>query len=515
MEKRYFFVLLFFLINLITISRKFKSGNIDKQLIGCDHKQTLCTYHQASPELVDKAIKGCVAAQEAWESMPFNERAAIFLRAADLLSTKYRFKLMAATMLGQGKNVWQAEIDAAAELCDFWRFNVKFADEIYRQQPPENATGVWNRTEWRPLEGFVLSVSPFNFTAIGGNLPSAPALMGNVSVWKPAPAAVYSNYLVMKLLQEAGLPDGVIQFVPGPAPEIVSQCFKSPDFAGLHFTGSTAVFKKLWKDIASNIDIYRSYPRIVGETGGKNMHFIHKSADPDQVALHSVRASFEFQGQKCSALSRMYCPDNLWPQVKKRMLDEVSKLKIGPVDDFSNFITNVINRQAFDKIKSYIDYARDSSDAQIIAGGKCDDSVGYFIHPTIIETKDLHFKTMEEEIFGPVMTCYVYPADEYEKYLEIAASSTEYGLTAAIFSQDRYALAYGRYKLRNAAGNFYMNDKCTGAVVGQQPFGGARGSGTNDKAGAALNLYRWVSARSIKENFCPIETILYPSNFSG
>jgi 1-pyrroline-5-carboxylate dehydrogenase len=355
-------------------------------------------------------------------------------------------------------------------------------------------------------------VSPFNFTAIGGNLCSAPALMGNVVIWKPAPAAVYSNYLVFKILQEAGLPDGVIQFVPGPAPEIVAQCLKHQMFSGLHFTGSTFVFKKLWKDIAANIENYRSFPRIVGETGGKNMHFVHKSANVENVVINTVRSSFEYQGQKCSACSRLYVPDNLWPAVKEGLLSEVQKLKVGPVDKPDSFITNVINKVAFDKIKSFIDHASSSKDAQIIAGGKCDDSVGYFITPTIIVTTDPHFKTMKEEIFGPVLTVFVYPGEEYDKYLKLAESTSDYALTGAVFAQDREAVIKASYVLRNAAGNFYINDKCTGAVVGQQPFGGSRASGTNDKAGACLNLYRWVSARSIKETFVHGTSVSYPSN---
>jgi len=501
-------------IPVVINGQHFKTGRLEKQVVGCEHRKVLCTYHEADSALLTKAIEGALAAQAQWEAMPFNDRAAIFLKAADLLSGKYRYKLMAATMLGQGKNVWQAEIDAAAELCDFWRFNTQYAQQIYQEQPPENSQYVWNRSEYRPLEGFVLAVSPFNFTAIGGNLCSAPALMGNVVIWKPAPAAVYSNYLVFEILREAGLPDGVIQFVPGPATDIVGQCLKHPDFAGLHFTGSTAVFKMLWKQIALNLDVYKSYPRIVGETGGKNMHFVHKSADVNHVVLSTIRSSFEYQGQKCSACSRMYVPDNLWSQIKDGLVRETAKIKVGAVDEFSHFVTNVINKNAFDKIKAYIEYAAASKEAEIIAGGKCDDSVGYFIHPTIIVTSNAHFKTMEEEIFGPVLTVFVYPADEYETYLKLADQTSAYALTAGLFAKDRQAIVKGAYMLRNSAGNFYINDKCTGAVVGQQPFGGARASGTNDKAGAAMNLYRWVSARSIKESFVPLSGFAYPSNLS-
>jgi 1-pyrroline-5-carboxylate dehydrogenase len=444
--------------------------------------------------------------------MPFADRAAIFLKAADLLAHKYRYKVMAATMLGQGKNVWQAEIDAACELIDFWRFNTQYAQDVYKQQPIKNTPGIWNRVEYRALEGFVLAVSPFNFTAIGGNLCSAPALMGNVIIWKPAPNAILSNYIVFEILREAGLPDGVIQFLPGDAPTLVGESLKHPDFAALHFTGSTMVFKKLWKDIAMNMDVYKNYPRIVGETGGKNMHMVHRSADPRQVVLQTVRSSFEYQGQKCSACSRLYVPDNLWGEVKKGLQSEVNRIKVGTVTDFSNFVTPVINEAAFAKIKSYIDFARSASDAEIIAGGTCDDSKGYFVHPTVIVTTNPHFKTLEEEIFGPVLTVYVYPANEFEKTIALADKTSPYALTCALFATEREAIVTGTNLLRNTSGNFYVNDKCTGAVVGQQPFGGARASGTNDKAGAAMNLLRWVSARSIKENFLPLEDFMYPSN---
>lgn len=395
------------------------TGKILSQEIGCDHQKTLCKYHEATPDVVKNAIEGALKARDAWESMPFQDRAAIFLKAADLLANKYRYEIMAATMLGQGKNIWQAEIDAAAELIDFWRFNCVYAAEIYSQQPPENSPGVWNRLEYRPLEGFVLAVSPFNFTAIGGNLCSAPALMGNVVIWKPAPAAVYSNYLVFQILREAGLPDGVIQFVPGPAPEIVAQCIDHPAFAGLHFTGSTAVFKKLWKDIAMNMDKYKGFPRIVGETGGKNMHFVHKTADVNLVVLNTVRSAFEYQGQKCSACSRLYIPDNLWPKVKEGLIHETKQLKVGIVDEPESFVTNVVNKASFDKIKSYIDFAKSSKEAEIIVGGTYDDSKGYFVHPTIIVTTNYQFKTMVEEIFGPVLTVFVYPENEFEKYVSL------------------------------------------------------------------------------------------------
>jgi len=500
-------------VPLVINGQKIKSEAQATQVNPSDKKFVLCNYSEADASTVEKAIEGAVLARLQWEEMPFADRAAVFLKAADLLAHKYRYKVMAATMLGQGKNIWQAEIDAAAELADFWRFNCKYSEEIYSQQPPKNSTGIWNRVEYRGLEGFVLSVSPFNFTAIGGNLSSAPALMGNAVVWKPAPAAILSNYFVYEILVEAGLPSGVIQWVPGDAPMVVGQCLKSPDFAGLHFTGSTAVFKKLWKDIANNIDIYKTYPRIVGETGGKNMHFVHKSADVTHVVQSTIRAAFEYQGQKCSACSRMYVPDSLWPKIKDGLLASASKIKVGSVMDPANFMTPVINQVSFDKIKSYIEYAKASKDAEIISGGKCDDSVGFFVHPTIILTKDPQFKTMVEEIFGPVLTIFVYPSNKYEETLTLADKTSAYGLTCGVFAQDRQALLFAANKLRHTAGNFYLNDKCTGAVVGQQPFGGSRASGTNDKAGAAMNLLKWVSARSIKENFIPLDEFIYPSNF--
>ncbi|ORX91655.1 1-pyrroline-5-carboxylate dehydrogenase [Basidiobolus meristosporus CBS 931.73] len=489
-----------------------KTQSIEQQAISCDHKKTLCTYHNADSVTVAKAIDGALAVKETWEAYPFNDRIAIFLKAADLVATKYRYKINAATMLGQGKNAWQAEIDSACELADFLRFNCQYAEELYAQQPPKNATGIWNRSEYRALEGFVFAVSPFNFTAIGGNLVCAPALMGNVVVWKPAPAAVYSNYLIFEILREAGLPDGVIQFIPGPAPEVVAQVLKHPEFASLHFTGSTHVFKQLWKQIGNNIDIYKSYPRIVGETGGKNFHILHKSAEVKTTVCQSIRAAFEYQGQKCSALSRLYVPDNLWPEFKKTLIEEHAKITVGPVDEFSNFMTSVINQAAFDKIKSFIDWAKTSDVTETIAGGTYDDSEGYFIQPTILVTKDPKSKTMVEEIFGPVLTIYVYPADEYEQTLELINTTNSYGLTGAVFARDRQAVITATRILRNAAGNFYINDKCTGAVVGQQPFGGSRASGTNDKAGSINLLYRFVSSRSIKENFIPIEDWAYPSN---
>jgi 1-pyrroline-5-carboxylate dehydrogenase len=499
-------------VPVIVNGKEYRQGKTEQQLVPTDHKTVLANYYTADDAILKEAIDGALAAKKAWEDLPFYDRLAIFMKAADLVAHKYRYEIMAATMLGQGKNAWQAEIDAAAEFADFLRFNCKYAEELYTQQPPKNSEGVWNRVEYRPLEGFVLAVSPFNFTAIGGNLAGAPALMGNVIVWKPAPAATYSNYLIYKIFKEAGLPDGVIQFVPGPAPEIVGGAIAHPEFSSLHFTGSTHVFRHLWKQIGNNIENYKSYPRIVGETGGKNFHLVHKSADVQNVVNQSIRSGFEYQGQKCSALSRVYVPESLWPQIKEGLVAEHAKLKMGDVEDFSNFVTAVINQASFDKIKSYIEYAKESADAEIIAGGNYDDSKGYFIQPTIILAKTPDFKTLKEEIFGPVVTVYVYADADFEKTFKLIEDTTAYALTGAIFAQDRQAVVEASNGLRHAAGNFYINDKCTGAVVGQQPFGGGRASGTNDKAGSINLLYRFISTRTIKESFLPIKNWIYPSN---
>ncbi|CAG8477640.1 4243_t:CDS:10 [Ambispora gerdemannii] len=503
-------------IPILVNGEEIRTGKIEEQRIPSDHATVLAKYHAADHATIDKAIKGALTAKVNWEALPFNDRATIFLKAADLLSVKYRYKLLAATMLGQGKNAWQAEIDAAAELIDFWRFNAKYAQEIYQQQPPINSPGVWNRVEYRPLEGFVYAIAPFNFTAIGGNLPSAPALMGNVVLLKPSPSAVLSNWIVLEILREAGLPDGVIQFVPGPAEDITEQILKSPDFASLHFTGSTHVFKKLWRDIGNNIEIYKSYPRIVGETGGKNFHVIHESANIENAVLQTIRGAFEYAGQKCSATSRVYVADSVWDKFRTTLLTEHAKIKIGPVEDFKNFYGPVIHKASFEKIKRYIEWAKDDASSEIIAGGIYDDSKGYFVHPTIIVTSDPNSKTIAEEIFGqvhlPVLTIYVYKSEDYEKTLDLVNKTSEYALTGALFAQDRYAILLGHNKLRNASGNFYLNEKSTGAMVGQQPFGGARASGTNDKAGSATLLYRFISMRTIKENFINIEDFSYPSN---
>ncbi|KAH9927273.1 delta-1-pyrroline-5-carboxylate dehydrogenase [Fomitopsis serialis] len=491
-----------------------KTGKIAQQPIPHSYAKHLCSYHEADQATVAAAIDGAVAAKAEWEAMPWNDRAAIFLKAADLVSGKYRYQLIAASMLGQGKNAWQAEIDAAAELSDFLRFGVKYVEELYAQQPPKNSAGSWNRVEYRALEGFVLAVSPFNFTAIGGNLSGAPALVGNTVVWKPSPMAVYANYLTHKIFLEAGVPAGVIQFVPGPAEEVVGQAIANPNFAALHFTGSTFIFKKLWKDIASNLDKYKGYPRIVGETGGKNFHVIHPSAEMKNAVLQSIRGAFEYQGQKCSALSRLYVASSIWKGgFKDQLLEGVASLKVGPPTDFTNFIGPVIGRPAFQKVTGYIQKAKDAG-GEVLIGGSSDDSEGFFVQPTVILTTDPHFVTLKEEIFGPVLTVYVYDDADYEKTLDLIDTTSPYALTGSIFAQDRKALLKATNRLRNAAGNVYYNEKCTGAVVGQQPFGGARASGTNDKAGSMSIFYRFVSARSIKENFVGLENYLYPSNLA-
>lgn len=474
-----------------------------------EHSKVLGHYNYGKKEHVEQAITAALDAKGKWAALPWEDRASIFLRAADLLAGPFRDKMNAATMLAQSKNVYQAEIDSACEMADFFRFNVQYMTEIYAEQP-ESSRGVWNRMEWRPLEGFVLAITPFNFTAIAANLPAAPAMLGNVVVWKPAESQIYSANVIMELFEAAGLPEGVINMVTTAGRDLGEVVFKHTEFAGLHFTGSTGVFRSLWKDIANNIENYRSYPRIVGETGGKDFIMVHKSAEAKVVATSIARGAFEFQGQKCSAASRAYVPSNLWEDVKEDVIKQVGSFKMGTPGDTSNFITAVIDEKAFDKISGYIDYAKESSDAEIIAGGNYDKSVGYFIEPTIIVTTNPQFKTMVEEIFGPVMTIYVYDEAKFEETLELVDSTSEYALTGSILSNDRYATLLAVRTLENTAGNFYINDKPTGAVVGQQPFGGARGSGTNDKAGAKLNLLRWVSARTIKETFVPPTDYKYP-----
>ena len=497
-------------IPLIIGGQEVRTGKTIEVVQPHDHGHVLAICHLAGEKEVEMAIAAAMAAKTAWAELRWEERAAIFLKAADLLAGKYRFLLNAATMLGQSKSAYQAEIDSACELIDFLRFNVYFAQQIYKEQPMYSSPGVWNMLQHRPLEGFVFAVAPFNFTAIGGNLPTSPAIMGNTVVWKPATSAVYSNYYFMKLLEEAGLPAGVINFVPGSGPVVGPRCFADRDLGGIHFTGSTGVFHEMWRTIADNIATYKSYPRIVGETGGKDFIMVHASAKVEAVVTGLVRGSFEYQGQKCSAASRAYIPRSLWPAVRTRLVEVISSIRMGDVCDFSNFCNAVIDKRAFNSIRAYIDFARSAKDAEILVGGGCDDSKGYFIEPTVIVTSNPHFKTMEEEIFGPVLTLYVYEDAQYEEALELCDQTSPYALTGAVFAQDRAAVSLALQKLENAAGNFYINDKPTGAVVGQQPFGGARASGTNDKAGSILNLFRWTSARTIKENFAPPESIAYP-----
>lgn len=474
-----------------------------------DHKKVIGYYNKGTKVHVEQAINAALAAKGKWEKMPWEERASIFLKAADLLAGPYRDKLNAATMLCQSKNVFQAEIDAACELIDFLRFNVQYMTDIYRQQP-ESQPGMWNRLQYRPLEGFVFALTPFNFTSIAGNLSISPALMGNVVVWKPAETQIYSAQVLMEIFQAAGVPDGVINMVTTSGSIMGDTIFAHKDFAGLHFTGSTGVFRQLWKGISNNLENYRSYPRIVGETGGKDFVVAHKSANATEVATALARGAFEFQGQKCSAASRAYIPSNIWKEVKAILIEQVSSFKMGTPEDTSNFVNAVISEKSFNNCAAYIDHAKASSDAEIIIGGTYDKSVGYFVAPTVIVTSNPQYKSMVEEIFGPILTIYVYDAEKYEETLELVDNTSEYALTGAIYSNDRYATNLALEKLENAAGNFYINDKPTGAVVGQQPFGGARGSGTNDKAGSYLNLLRWVSARTIKETFVPAKDYRYP-----
>ena len=472
-------------------------------------KHTLGYFHAGEEKHVHQAIEAALAAKESWENMSWENRAGIFLKAADLLATKYRPYINGTTMLGQSKNAFQAEIDAACELIDFLRFNVHFLSEIYKQQPI-SSPGIHNRMEYRPLEGFVLAITPFNFTAIGGNLPASAAMCGNVVVWKPANTQVYSAQMTMRILKEAGLPDGVINLIYVDGPTIGKVCFNHRDFAGVHFTGSTGVFNMMWETIGKNMANYKTYPRIVGETGGKDFVIAHKSADPDVVVTALLRGAFEFQGQKCSAASRAYIPSNIAEEVKKKLIAGVKSFKMGTVEDFTNFVNAVIDEKSFNNIKTYIDNAKKDPKAEIWVGGKCDSKEGWFVQPTIIQAKTAKYVTMCEEIFGPVLTIYVYPAGSFEKTLDLLDSTSPYALTGSVISQDRDAVELAVKKLRNAAGNFYINDKPTGAVVGQQPFGGARASGTNDKAGSILNLYRWLSARTIKETFNPATEYGYP-----
>ncbi|KAL6717981.1 1-pyrroline-5-carboxylate dehydrogenase [Lecanora helva] len=482
-----------------------------------NHAHTVAKYTNATPSTVSHAITSALAAKPSWESLPFTDRASIFLKAADLISGKYRYEIMAATMLGQGKTAWQAEIDAAAELCDFLRFNVQYAQDLYAQQPVHNAPGVWNRVEYRPLEGVVYAISPFNFTAIGGNLPCAPALMGNVVVWKPSPSAIASNYIIYRILLEAGLPPNVIQFIPGDAAEVTSIVLDHRDFSSLHYTGSTSVFRSLYSKIATNVaeGKYRGYPRIVGETGGKNFHLVHSSADPHNATINTIRGAFEYQGQKCSATSRAYIPSSLWPTMKDALIAETKSLKTGPPTDFGNFIGPVIHEASFNKLKKVIDDAQNDSELELLVGGTYDDITGYYIHPTIYQTSNPHHPLLRTELFGPILTIYMYDSQTATAFADICSlidRTSDYALTGAVFAKDRHTIRFAEDALRNSAGNFYINCKSTGAVVSQQPFGGARASGTNDKAGSANLLGRFVSMRSVKEDFVGSSGVGYPSN---
>ncbi len=489
--------------------REIRSGDTRDVVSPHCHSRVLARLHQADRATIAAAISSAVEAQRDWGRWPFEARAAVFLKAADLLATSHRGRLNAATMLGQSKTAFQAEIDSACELIDFLRFNVHYAERLYREQP-ESAPGTWNRMDHRPLEGFVYAITPFNFTAIGGNLPTAPALMGNAVVWKPAATAALSNWHFYRLLVEAGLPPGVINFVPG-NPIAVSEAVLADRYlAGIHFTGSTEVFRSLWHTCAGNLDRYVSYPRIVGETGGKDFILAHPSADVDALAVGMVRGAYEYQGQKCSAASRAYIPRSVWPAVRDRVVAMIGDIRMGDVADFRNFMGAVIDRRAFDRIGGHLERVRNDAGVKVIAGGKADDSIGYFVEPTLLEAEDPGYRLMCEEIFGPVLTVHVYPDARWTETLSLVDRTGPYALTGAVFSQDRAALSEATRVLRQAAGNFYINDKPTGAVVGQQPFGGARASGTNDKAGSVLNLLRWVSPRSIKETFAPAKDYRYP-----
>jgi 1-pyrroline-5-carboxylate dehydrogenase len=496
-------------IPLIIGGKEVRTGNTGKIVMPSDHSHVLATWHMAGENEVRQAIRAALDSKNGWMNLAWIERAGIMLKAAELISVKYRYLLNAATMLGQGKNLYQAEIDSACEVIDYLRFNVHFASIIYGEQPTSGTQSI-NRIEYRPLEGFIYTISPFNFTAIAANLSASVAIMGNTSVWKPASTALLSNYYLMKIFKEAGLPDGVINFIPGSGPLISSLVLKHRDLEGVHFTGSNATLNSIWKQISENLSIYKSYPKIVGETGGKGFIFAHTSANPLEVATAIVRGSFEYQGQKCSAASRAYIPQSLWNETKSHLFRMIKDIRRGDVRDLRNLVNSVIDEKSFDSIMKYINMAKTSDEAEIIAGGKGDKSKGYFIDPTIILTINPHFVTMEEEIFGPVMTIYVYKDEKYEETLKICDETSPYGLTGAIFSNDKIATIKACRTLRYAAGNFYINDKPTGAMVGQQPFGGARASGTNDKAGSYLNLVRWISPRTIKETLIPATDFIYP-----
>jgi 1-pyrroline-5-carboxylate dehydrogenase len=494
-------------IPIIIGGKEIRTGVTDRAVMPHKHGHVLGTFHKASPDHVRQAVDAAMQARKEWSSWSFDDRAAVFLRAAELLTTTWRPTIVAATMLGQSKTAFQAEIDAASELVDFWRFNVAFAQELLSEQP-DSTHAVWNQMEYRPLEGFIYAVSPFNFTAIGGNLAGAPALMGNTVVWKPASTSMLSSYYVMRLLETAGLPPGVINFVPGDAAQVSDVLLDHPDLAGIHFTGSTGVFNSMWQKVGQNLGKYRGYPRLVGETGGKDFIVVHPSADPQEVAVAAVRGAFEYQGQKCSAASRMYVPKSRWPDIRDRMVAMMQDIKMGDVRDFRNFMSAVIDKKAFDKISGYIDHAK--KHATVIQGGGCRGDEGYYIEPTLVESTDPGYRSLCEEIFGPFLSVYAYDDAKWSETLALVDRTSPYALTGAVFSRDRGAIIEAASALRNAAGNFYINDKPTGAVVGQQPFGGARASGTNDKAGSKMNLVRWVSARTVKENFAPPTDYKYP-----
>jgi 1-pyrroline-5-carboxylate dehydrogenase len=496
-------------IPVIVGGKEVRTGHLIDVTSPHDHRRVLARAHMADAKTITAAVDTALEAWKAWQATRFEDRAAVLLKAAELLAGPWRATVNAATMLGQGKTVFQAEIDSACELIDFWRYNAAFAERVYQEQP-ESAPGMWNRTDHRPLEGFVYAITPFNFTAIGGNLPTAPALMGNVAVWKPSHTALLSNYYVMRVLEEAGLPPGVINFLPGDAVEVSTALLAHRELAGIHFTGSTSVFNTLWRTVAGNLGHYRGYPRIVGETGGKDFVLAHPSADVDALSVGLVRGAYEYQGQKCSAASRAYVPKSLWPKVKERMLGMLSEIRMGDVRDFRNFMGAVIDRKAYDRITGYLAQAKKDAGVTILHGGNGRDDVGYFIEPTLLQVEDPGYRTMCEELFGPVLTLHVYPDERWAETLSLVDQTSPYALTGAVFAQDRRALAEAERALRHSAGNFYLNDKPTGAVVGQQPFGGARASGTNDKAGSALNLLRWVSARSIKETLVPPKDYKYP-----
>ncbi|OQX86043.1 1-pyrroline-5-carboxylate dehydrogenase [candidate division KSB1 bacterium 4484_87] len=489
--------------------KEIRTGNLGECRVPHNHQHILATYHKAGKKEVDMAIEAALEAREKWAKMSWEARASIFLKAADLLAGPWRATLNAATMLCQSKTIFQAEIDSACELIDFYRFNPYYMQQIYQQQPASSRS-CWNYVEHRPLEGFIFAVTPFNFASIAGNLPTAPAMMGNVVLWKPASSAVYTAHFIMQLLKEAGLPDGVINLVAGSGAQVGDPVLDSPHLAGIHFTGSTATFQRMWKTVGNNIQKYHTYPRIVGETGGKDFVFVHNSADLEATATALIRGAFEYQGQKCSAASRAYIPKSLWPDLKEKLVSEAKKIKMGNPEDFTNFMCAVIDRAAYETITDYINYAKESAEAEFIVGGEYDDEKGYFIEPTIILTTNPKFKLMEEEIFGPVLTIYVYPDEKYEETLHLCDETSPYALTGSIFANDREAVVLATEILTHAAGNFYINDKPTGAVVGQQPFGGSRASGTNDKAGSLVNLLRWVSPRTIKENFVPPTDFSYP-----